>query len=292
MEWIPYNDILTFEEIVKIVNTLAKHGITKIKITGGEALIRKGIIDLIKMLRQIHGIQQLTLTTNGLLLEQYLQELISAGISALNISINTLNKDTFFRLTHSEDFSAMENLIKIIPAIPIPVKINCVPILGINDCEILQIAALAKKCTAVRFIELMPMDCAEKYQPVNPANIKNQIEDAFGKLVPCNKILGNGPAKYFSLKNFDGKIGFISAMSECFCKSCSRLRLNSEGFLQNCLFDKEKFDLKSIIRENSKQINKKLSEIIKKAVGCKPKTYESHFIKPESQKNQMYKIGG
>ena len=188
VKWIPHADILSFEEILRLVRVMAELGIAKIKVTGGEALTRRSLVDLIFRLKQTPGIEQVTLTSNGLLLDENLDGLINAGLDALNISLDTLNAETFQRIARSSGFEKILSVIGKINSLPFPVKINCVPIRGINDDEIAAIAGLAKdKAAAVRFIELMPLGCAADFEMLKQNEVMAIIEKEYGLLKPlCN----------------------------------------------------------------------------------------------------------
>jgi len=301
VNWIPHTDILSFEEIFRIVRVLTGLGITKIKVTGGEALTRRGVVNLIGQLKQMQGIQKVTLTSNGVLLTEHLENLSAAGLDALNISLDTLNAETFTRISHTGGFAQLVSVIEQIRDLPFPVKINCVPVLDFNDSEIAAIAGLARNsASAVRFIELMPLGCAADFQMLSQEEIMAEIEKAYGPLAPFFGSMGNGPAAYYSLEGFTGKIGFISPMSHNFCKTCNRLRLSATGHLMSCLSSSSGLDIRSLLREPSgneqkapsnenisdQELTKKIEDLILQKPSC-------HSFTNEKQKEKnMFKIGG
>jgi cyclic pyranopterin phosphate synthase len=248
---------------------------------------------LLKKLKTIAGIENVALTTNGFLLGAYLDEAEVLGENSLpdsiNISLDALNCERYRRLTRCKDADPAV----ILPIIDrllekqITVKINCVPVKSVNEEEILPLAALARdRNIAVRFIELMPIGCASGYQFVSGADVAKQIEKAFGTLIPFNGISGSGPAVYYSLAEFTGKIGFINAVSCGFCGTCNRLRLTSEGFLKLCLSKNMGIDLRMLMRNGAD--DSELAHIIQNVIVKKP---EYHSLL-EQHKEGMSEIGG
>ena len=301
--WMPHTDILSFEEMLRVVRVLAGLGIAKIKVTGGEALTRRGIVELIRQLKQTQGITQVTMTSNGVLLAEHLESLANAGLDALNISIDTLNAITFARITRSSGFEQLIAIIEKISSLPFPVKINCVPIRGYNDSEIAAIAGLARNsAAAVRFIELMPLGRAADFQMLTQDEVMAEIEKAYGPLAPFQGSLGNGPAAYYSLEGFAGKIGFISPMSRNFCGKCNRLRLSAAGLLMACLSSTTGLDMRTLLRGNtgndqqnatnahSVASEDELAEVIKKLVLQKPLCHS--FADAKQTEKEMFRIGG
>jgi cyclic pyranopterin phosphate synthase len=282
---------------------MAGLGITKIKVTGGEALTRRALVDLIRQLKLIPGIQQVTLTSNGILLAEYIDSLVSAGLDAVNISMDTLNPDTFTRISRSGGFEQLVSVINRIRGLPIPVKINCVPIPGINDSEIAAIAGLAKdKAAAVRFIELMPLGRAGDFQMLTQEKIMAEIVKVHGQLTPFSGGLGNGPALYYSLEGFAGKIGFISPMSHIFCETCNRLRLSASGQLIACLSGTSGLNIQALLRGSAgrgqnplsaaaKNItDEELANAIRQFILQKPLCHL--FAETKQIEKEMFRIGG
>jgi cyclic pyranopterin phosphate synthase len=293
IEWKPHDNILTFEEIIRIIKIMAGLGIKYIKVTGGEPLLRRGTPLFIKNLKTISGIENVTLTTNGLLLGEYLDETETMGQNALpdgiNISLDVLDSEQYKRLTRREnaDPKMILNLIDRLLEKDITVKINCVPVRAVNEQEIIPLTSLAKeKNIIVRFIELMPIGSAVNMQPVPGMEIAAQIEKAFGPLSPFAGISGNGPAACYSLPGFKGKIGFINAVTRCFCENCNRLRLASQGLLKLCLLNNIAVDLRELLRGGAN--DNELAKTITEAAAKKPRNHA--FL--EQHNENMSKIGG
>jgi len=298
VEWKPHGNILTYEQIIKIVNIMAGLGVSKIRVTGGEPLLRRRALALIDKIKSIKGVERVTLTTNGTLLNSYLADAeIFGDISlpdAVNISLDALDERQYKIITRCEQgYDSYPKLANIYFGIDrllkkdIPVKINCVPVRSVNEGEIIPLTLLAKdKNIIVRFIELMPLGSASGYQFVSGTEVAARIEKAFGKLEPYDGISGSGPATYYSLPGFIGKIGFINALTHSFCQTCNRLRLTSEGFLKPCLSNDLKLDLRTLLRNGAseEEIVKAITELVAK----KPKQHSFSETHPDG----MSKIGG
>ena len=255
IESIPHDEILTYDEILRICEIVSELGIRKIKITGGEPLVRKDIVNLIRDIKNIDKIEQVTLTTNGILLHEMLDDLYDAGIDAINISLDTLNKDNFKKITRRDGLEKVLMSIDKAYDLGIRVKINCLAIRDFNLREIVEIASFAKdREIDVRFIELMPIGFGKKYNQIDNDEILSILESRFGTFEIVTEKRGNGPAKYYRNQNMKGCIGFISAISHEFCESCNRIRLTSSGFLKLCLHYNKGIDLKEQNREAIKFI--------------------------------------
>ncbi len=283
---------------MRLCKILARLGMKKIKLTGGEPLVRKGITGLVQEIKEIEGIEQVTITTNGLLLEKLGENLIKAGVDAINISMDTLNPEHFKELTRGGNIEEVQRGIeKILSLSNIPLKINSVPNY-INDNEILELVNIAKnKKIHVRFIELMPIGTGREYvykdtEGVNQENrIHELLKNTFPNISYCNEKLGNGPSKYYNIEGFCGKIGFISAMSHKFCENCNRIRLTSEGFLKTCLQYEVGENLFTLLRNNAKD-----EEIIEKITNAISKKPLGHEFQDKNMQNEQIKgmsqIGG
>ena len=274
VEWKPHDSMLRFEETLRLASIMVKLGIRKIRVTGGEPLVRKGAASFLQSLKAIPGIEWLTLTTNGFLLSAFLDEaqVLPDGI---NISLDALDPQKFAVMTGMEHDTetSPDKIIKVIDRLldkNIPVKINCVPISCLNESEILPLASLAKdRNIAVRFIELMPLGSAKALQPVYGKEVAALLESSYGKLMPANATMGSGPAVYYKLSGFAGIIGFVNPMSRGFCESCNRLRLTSEGSLKPCLSDELGVDLRELLRSGA--CDKELARAITETVAKKPR---------------------
>lgn len=291
---IPHKEILSFEEIERLCRCFVKLGIHKVKLTGGEPLVRKGCDMLADMLHRIDGISSITITTNGVLLKEHIQGLVNAGVTGVNISLDALNPDRYENITRRSLWS--ETLAGIDAALKYPslkLKINCVPIAGVNEQELVKIAELARDHEIhVRFIEMMPIGLGKDYSYMKEDAVIGLLEKSLGKLSPCKESLGNGPARYYSVPGFCGKIGFISARTHKFCDSCNRVRLTSDGFLKTCLQYNAGCDLKSLLRSGSS--DDELERAIVEALYEKPDCHQFESIASEEclESRTMSNIGG
>lgn len=293
VEQVCHDQILRFDEMIRLVNVFADLGIKKIKLTGGEPLVRKDIISLISEIRKIQGIEQITLTTNGILLEENLDMLVNAGIDAVNISIDTLSADNYNKITRRNGLEKVLSGIDACSRYPkLRVKINAVTLADYNLDEIEALASLAKgRDIDVRFIEMMPMGLGKDFRGYNQNVILEKLTASFGQPVPGEEKRGNGPAVYYKFEGFKGYVGFISALSHTFCGDCNRVRLTSEGFLKPCLNYSEGVDLRTLMRAGA--CNEEIKKVIEECIFNKPGQHA--FIKEtdlEKDSRRMSAIGG
>lgn len=258
IDCLPMMDILTLEEICEITAQAAKLGIRYVKVTGGEPLVRKGCCDLVRMLKAIPGIEKVTITTNGVLLGQYLDELTAAGIDGINISLDTRDRRVFQQLTGRDCLAAVLEIIERASRLPIPVKVNAVSL----DIEKmfpdfqtggrgnwLELAELARELPVdVRFIEMMPIGRGRGLAAIDHNELLNILKTHYPGLKEDHRPHGVGPAVYYQIPGFRGGIGFISAIHGKFCGSCNRVRLTAQGRLKTCLCYEEEADLRTIVR--------------------------------------------
>lgn len=288
-----HTEIMTYEEILRFCTIAVNLGIKKVKITGGEPLVRKGVCNLIHEIRKIPGIESVTVTTNGILLAQYLPELKAAGISGINISLDTLNKEKFYQITRRDHFLEVQEGIRQAAASGIPVKLNCVPMKGFNEEELPDIAGLAKdQPMTVRFIEMMPIGEGVEFQGILQDDMLEILERRFGKPMPVFESLGNGPANYYQLPGLKGKIGFISAVSHQFCSSCNRVRLTADGIFKPCLNYEGHLDIKCAMRKGIS--DEALEMLLREGIYTKPRC---HLFGEKNdgvihEKRRMSEIGG
>ncbi len=286
-----YDNILRFDEIIKIVAECSKLGIKKVKITGGEPLVRKELHTLVRGIKETPGIEQVTLTTNGIFLKEQIDQLAEAGIDAINISLDTIDHQRFQEITGFDALDKVLGAIELCKNYPgIKLKINVVTLADYNKDEILDFARLTENDEIdVRFIEMMPIGLGDGFAGYSQDEIKAEIEKVYGTLKECHGKHGNGPAVYYQIPGFKGKIGFISAISHQFCDSCNRVRLTAEGLLKPCLQYSEGIDLKKVIREGKEP----LYNLIEKGIFGKPKehNFRSSTIEGKEEK-LMSKIGG
>jgi len=289
----PHEDILSYEEIYRIVQAAAELGINKVRITGGEPLVRFGLPKLIQMLAEIDAIDDISLTTNGALLGDYAAELKQAGLRRVNVSLDTLKQDKFNLITRGgSNLGDVLEGIEVAKSVGLnPVKLNMVVMSGINDGEILDFATKTiNEEWHVRFIELMPFasegTTAPRFVPVS--NMRKRLE-LLGELEPCLPSIGNGPARYFRFLHAKGTIGFITPMSEHFCFRCNRLRLTSDGKLRPCLLAENEIDLKQPLR--SGVTSAELKQLIGEAIARKP--LQHHLAEGYIPKHRpMAQVGG
>ncbi|SEW39484.1 GTP 3',8-cyclase MoaA [[Clostridium] fimetarium] len=289
-----HKQILTYDEIITICESLVRLGINKVKLTGGEPLVRKNIDILIDQIKRIDGIKSVTLTTNGRNLKEYLPRLIKAGLDGINISLDTLDSKIYEKITRRDALkNVLEALHESLKYDELKVKINCVPMLETDKEDIIKIAMLAKNSRlSVRFIEMMPIGLGKNYTYFSEDKIITILEEAFGHFEAIDDNLGNGPAHYYSVPAFQGKIGFISAISHQFCEQCNRVRLTSDGFLKTCLQYKNGTDLKSLLRGNLGDAD--LDQVISDTIYNKPKSHDfnENHENETYEKDNMSKIGG
>jgi cyclic pyranopterin phosphate synthase len=276
IQLLPKEDILSFEEIITIVKYAVKAGINKFRITGGEPLVRNGVIGFLGKLKKLPGVKRVALTTNGLLLEKYYKDLKKAGIDGINISLNSLNGSTFCRLTRSKSFNKVRRGIRLLLKGGFKnIKINTVIMRGFNDKEIPDFIKMAiENPVAIRFIEHMPCGkwTADSLgQIVKTGDILDIIRKS-ENIMPEKKKLGVGPAHYYRIKGAKGFIGFIAPVSAPFCKECNRLRLTADGYLKSCLLSNKIVDLKPLIRGNEFSSNA-IRDAFKKAASLKPRVH-------------------
>ncbi|WFA08181.1 GTP 3',8-cyclase MoaA [Tissierella sp. Yu-01] len=281
-----HEDILNFEEMFELIKVFVELGINKIRLTGGEPLVRLGVVDFISKISKLNGIKEITMTTNGTLLKDYAQELRDAGLNRINISLDTLDKDKYREITRGGELSKVLDGIEAAKDAGLtPIKINTVLIGGFNDDEIPEMVNLTKEYKMdVRFIELMPIGEAAAF--------------ASHKFIPNSKVLESvkelekvqsedisSPATYFKLPDGKGKVGIINPISCKFCSNCNRVRLTSTGKLKLCLHSNREIDLKNALRNKE---NIKL--IISNAILTKEE--EHHLEDKEYITRNMNQIGG
>lgn len=265
-----HDDILRYEEIQQVAQVAASLGINKVRLTGGEPLARLNLGKLVELIARIEGIDDISLTTNGILLSQYATELKEAGLNRVNVSLDTLKADRFKRITGQDKLGeVLAGIAAARHAGLEPVKINMVVLKGINDDETIDFARMSlSQGWHVRFIEFMPFGAtkAEALATVSTREIQERIQ-SLGRLEPYTGKTGNGPARYYRLPGAKGTIGFISAMTEHFCRSCNRLRLTADGQLRPCLLDGDEVNLKQPLRNGASR--EELKELIQQAVAIK-----------------------
>ena len=288
-----HDEILTYEEILRVVRVGVKLGISKIRVTGGEPLVRKGVYDFLAELSRISGLTDLSLTTNAVALKDNLQKIKSAGIKRINVSLDTINPDKFAKITGMNLFDRVWQGIE--GALEMgfhPIKINVVALNGVNDEELVDMAQLSFEYPFhVRFIEYMPIGQSQMGNgPLLLApEIKKRIS-VLGHLVPVRNSANDGPAQRYRFDGAAGEIGFIHAMSHHFCDRCNRLRLTARGQLRPCLLSDHHEDVRGPLRDGCS--DEQLAEIFFKAVRHKPSDHNLALQNPTRVCGQMHSIGG
>ncbi len=291
---ISHDEVLRYEEILRVARLFGQLGIDKIRLTGGEPLARKGVLDLIRGISQIREIGDLSLTTNGILLEEFAADLAGVGIKRINVSLDTLDREKFAYITRRDRFPEVKiGIEKAIDVGLFPVKLNVVAIKGFNDDEILQFARLTmEKPLTVRFIEFMPtagVDFWNRDDVLTIDMIRKKI-GKLGTLIPVNGDERDGPAARFRLEGAAGELGFISPISSHFCKDCNRLRLTPDGKLRACLFSDNEIDLKYHLRNRCS--DEKLKDLLMTALRNKPKRHTIDTSLFRKCQRNMSTIGG
>jgi len=275
LEWVPRDELLTYEEITEIVRQMADMGLERIRLTGGEPLVRTDLPDLARMLASVPGIEDLALSTNAVLLPRFADELRAAGVSRVNISLDTLRRDRFETIARrpARFFDAtLEGIRAAEEAGFDPIKINTVMMRGLNDDEFGAFADVTRERPwHVRFIELMPvgrnLHLTERFLPA--AEMLERVA-SLGELEPAEGPPGNGPARYFRYPGAPGTVGVITPLSHNYCDRCNRMRLTAEGGLRTCLFGEHEVDLKTPLRETGR-----IEEAVRRALAGKP---ERHYL--------------
>ncbi len=289
---LPMTEILSYEEISRVIAIAASLGITKVRFTGGEPLLRPEFSELVKMTASIPGIDDIAATTNGTLLAKYAAELKKAGLHRVNVSLDSLKPERFRQITRSDRLADVLAGIETATEVGLtPVKINMVVMKGINDDEVID---FARKTISdgwnVRYIEDMPF--GNEANGVSSVVSVHEIQEqllVLGTLEPCKTRKGNGPARYFRLPGSNGTIGFISPITEHFCSTCNRLRLTADGHLRPCLLDDDEIDIKMSMRNGA--TDAELRQIVERAVAHKRERH--HLNEGErAPEKPMRQIGG
>lgn len=289
-----HREILRLEEIHRIVEIGTRVGICKVRLTGGEPLIRRNLPELVRLISSTGRVDDIALTTNGVLFPGMAEELKAAGLHRINLSIDTLNPSKYCYITRNGLLASVEEALKVALELKFfPVKINTVIIRGFNDDEIMDFCRLAyTEPLHVRFIELMPVGELNFWKPekvITCEEIRQIIEREY-HLTPWKISRGNGPAKCYRMEGGHGSIGFISPMSNHFCGECNRLRLTADGKLRGCLYDKSEIDLKKALREGGS--DEEILQLIVRAINSKPDRHQMGKDKWGREDRKMYQIGG
>jgi len=291
----PHQEIFRYEEMLRIVRLAVPLGITHVRITGGEPLVRRGVLGFIAELREVAGIEDVSLTTNGVLLGEMCRGLRDAGISRLNISLDSLKPRRFREITGSDAWDLVWQGIAGAEAAGFsPIKINMVPVSGVNDDEIADFARLTlERRLHVRFIEFMPIGANDRWHTeacVTSERVRGIIEHNFGPLVPFMAKGSAGPSDNYQIPGARGVIGFISPISKHFCASCRRLRLTADGRLRPCLLSDTEIDIKSPMRGGCS--DEELERLLRSSLEKKPERHHVNEDPAACSQRIMSRIGG
>jgi GTP 3',8-cyclase len=294
LDWLPREQILDYEEIARLVRIMASMGVEEVRLTGGEPLVRRGLPALVHMLSSIAGVRDLSLTTNGILLDRLAGPLVDAGLRRLNVSLDSLSHVRFAEITRRDALDRVLAGLEEAERHPLlrPIKVNCVAVRGFTEAEVPALTELARrKPYVVRFIEFMPLDADEAWREddvLSGAEIRALIEERW----PLDEIPAkpSSTARRFRFADGAGEIGFVNPVSEPFCSSCDRIRLTADGQLRTCLFSRREWDLKTALRDGSS--DEQIESLIRWAVRhkeLKHKINEPGFVRAS---RSMSQIGG
>ena len=304
-EFLPSGELLTLEEWVRLCKGAALAGIRKIRITGGEPLMRQDIVELVEAISNIPGIEKVVMTSNAVHLAPLAEKLKKAGLSGVNVSIDSLDAKQYCRLTRRDVLSDALAGLASCGKVGLPVKVNCVPVAGENEKELLHLAELAKAPPwdmpspvllhlaelakaypmEVRFIEMMPIGEGSAFPPVKNETIRKRLEEVYGEFIQTEKDDREGPAVYYTNEHFKGRIGFISPVSRSFCHQCNRIRMTAEGKLKLCLHHPVDCDLRELVRSGAEP--EEIQKVLQERILQKPR--DGHTT---DESRPMWKIGG
>ena len=285
-------NILTFEEIWEIVRTGVSLGITHIRITGGEPLVRKGCVNLIRGIREIPGVETITMTTNGVSLGNYAKQLKEAGVDGVNISLDTLDPEEFYKITGKRELQEVLAGIRAAKTAGLPVKLNAVNRKELDPIPLVRYAQ--EENLPLRFIEMMPVGYGKKYVGRSNEELRETLEAVCGNAECMTNReelsrMGSGPAVYYQFSDLKVPVGFISAIHGKFCDTCNRVRLTAEGYLKLCLCYDEGEDLRRVLREGEKE---NLRTIMEQTIFRKPAAHCFEHPAEMTETHEMVKIGG
>ena len=294
VKFLPKRELMTFEEITRLVRVLSRLGVDRIRLTGGEPLVRTDLWKLVSMIKSIDKIKEVALTTNGLLLAEQAGKLKSSGLDRLNISLDTIDPEVFERISRRKGLDQVLEGIANAQVVGFDrIRINAVSVAGISESEIVPLAKFARqKHLELRFIEFMPLDADEAWetrQVLTGAAVRQIIESQVGPLLPANRTNPSQPSVDFRYVD-GGVVGFINSVTEPFCESCDRMRVTSEGKFRNCLFSTVEWDVGRLLRSGAS--DGEIERTIRDCVAAKKPghgTDDGKFLRPQKA---MYQIGG
>lgn len=291
----PRQELLSFEEITRLTHIMASLGVRKLRLTGGEPLVRSDLPKLVELLAAVPGIDEIALTTNGILLADQAEALKAAGLTRVNISLDAMTEETFRRISRRDGLDRVIEGIHAAKRVGFsPIRLNTVAIKGITEPEIPALAKFARdERMELRFIEFMPLDADQNWensQVLTGDEIRRQLEAAIGPLEPAERTDHSQPAMDFVYRDGGGSVGFINPVSQPFCGDCNRLRVTAEGQLRNCLFSTVEWDARALLRAGA--TDDELADLVRACVLAKKPGHgidSSEFVRPE---RAMYQIGG
>jgi cyclic pyranopterin phosphate synthase len=295
IQFLPREELLTYEEIVRFASVAVSAGIRKFRITGGEPLVRRDLPVLIRGISEMAGVEDLALTTNGVLLADQAEALRQAGLKRLNVSLDSLRPEVFEQITRRQELERVLQGIHRAQEVGFTgIRINAVSIRGLTEADVIPLAHFCRTAGhTLRFIEYMPLDADQGWTDqlvLSGERVRSILQEEFGVLRPCERPDPSQPAVDYSFADGRGQVGFINPVSEPFCGSCNRIRLTAEGQLRNCLFSTEEFDARRLLRSGGSDAD--LLELLRICVGEKKAGHginDPRFIRP---KRAMYQIGG
>ena len=291
----PKRELLNFEEIARFVGVMSTLGVNKLRLTGGEPLVREGVPELVRMLSTIDGIDDVALTTNGILLDKFAQRLRDAGLGRLNVSLDALDPRKFEQITRRDDLFRVLDGIRAAQAAGFQrIKLNAVAVASLTESEVIPLARFARdEGLELRFIEFMPLDADgawESDQVLSGAAIRAQLEQVFGALDPVAGADPSQPATDYDYRDGSGRVGFINPVSEPFCGDCNRLRITAEGRVRNCLFSTVEWDARELLRRGASDAE--LAALVRQAVEQKRAGHGINSDEYLQPRRPMYQIGG
>ena len=295
IQFLPKSELLTFEEITRFARVLAELGVTKIRLTGGEPLVRKDLHRLIEMLREIPEIVDFALTTNGILLDDQARSLKDAGLMRLNVSLDSLRPEVFRQISRRDGLEKVLRGIERAKQVGFKnIRINAVSIAGLTELDVVPLATFCRQHGHhLRFIEFMPLDAQQEWtneQVLNGRRVREQIASVFGNLKEVERDDPSQPAVDFAYADGQGRVGFINPVSEPFCHACNRLRITAEGQVRNCLFSTVEYDARELLRSGASDDD--IKTLISDCVAAKAAGHginDPKFVRPQKA---MYQIGG
>jgi len=292
--FLPQHRLLSFDSINRIVSVLAKAGIRKVRLTGGEPLMRPKLAQLVAQLSQLPGIEQLAMTTNAMMLAESASDLVKAGLTHINISLDTLREQAFQQISRRDGLDRVLEGIEAAIATKLNVRLNALLLRDINLQDCIPLIDFARQRNLlIRFIEFMPLDADRQWsqdQVVSGRELRAVLESHFGALIPIGRSDPSQPSSDFAFANGKGQVGFIDPVSKPFCQACNRLRLTADGKLRNCLFGREEWDVKNALESSASDL-----DLYNIAASCIWAKHAAHgisaddFVQPE---RAMYQIGG